>query len=357
MDFKDQIKILGERVAKLKDQIQTEEATKNAFIMPFIQSLGYDVFNPTEVVPEFISDIGIKKGEKIDYAIFKEGNPTILIECKHWAQNLNIHDGQLLRYFHVSKAKFGLLTNGINYRFYSDLVEANKMDEKPFLEFNINEIKDNQIEELKKFHKSIFDAESITNTASELKFMNELKVLIQQELINPTPDFVKHFARQVYPSVVTAKVLEQFTNLTKKSIQQHISDLITERLKTALTKEDEAAKEQENIQITNIEAESKVETTPDEIESFLIVKSILRQKVDLKRISHRDAQSYFAILLDDNNRKPICRMYLNGNKKFLVILDQNKKEVKNEIKTLDDIYLFSDLLIQITESYDKASEK
>ena len=357
MDFKDQIKILGERVAKLKDQIQTEEATKNAFIMPFIQSLGYDVFNPTEVVPEFISDIGIKKGEKIDYAIFKEGSPTILIECKHWAQNLNIHDGQLLRYFHVSKAKFGLLTNGINYRFYSDLVEANKMDEKPFLEFNINEIKDNQIEELKKFHKSIFDAESITNTASELKFMNELKVLIQQELINPTPDFVKHFARQVYPSVVTAKVLEQFTNLTKKSIQQHISDLITERLKTALTKEDEAAKEQENIQITNIESESKVETTPDEIESFLIVKSILRQKVDLKRISHRDAQSYFAILLDDNNRKPICRMYLNGNKKFLVILDQNKKEVKNEIKTLDDIYLFSDLLVQITENYDKSNEK
>jgi hypothetical protein len=139
MDFKDQIKQLGERVAKLKDQIQTEEATKNAFIMPFIQALGYDVFNPTEVVPEFISDIGLKKGEKIDYAIFKDGSPTILIECKHWAQNLNIHDGQLLRYFHVSKAKFGLLTNGIVYRFYSDLVAANKMDEKPFLEFNINE--------------------------------------------------------------------------------------------------------------------------------------------------------------------------------------------------------------------------
>ena len=212
MDFKDQIKQLGERVAKLKDQIQTEEATKNAFIMPFIQALGYDVFNPTEVVPEFISDIGLKKGEKIDYAIFKDGSPTILIECKHWAQNLNIHDGQLLRYFHVSKAKFGLLTNGIVYRFYSDLVAANKMDEKPFLEFNINEIKDNQVEELKKFHKTVFDAESITNTASELKFMNELKQLIQQELVNPTPDFVKHFARQVYPSVVTAKVLEQFTN-------------------------------------------------------------------------------------------------------------------------------------------------
>ena len=358
MDFKDQIKQLGERVAKLKDQIQTEEATKNAFIMPFIQALGYDVFNPTEVVPEFISDIGLKKGEKIDYAIFKDGSPTILIECKHWAQNLNIHDGQLLRYFHVSKAKFGLLTNGIVYRFYSDLVAANKMDEKPFLEFNINEIKDNQIEELKKFHKSVFDAESITNTASELKFMNELKQLIQQELVNPTPDFVKHFARQVYPSVVTAKVLEQFTNLTNKSIQQHISDLITERLKTALTKEDEETKKQEAVQaLEQVKLdEVKVVTTEEELEAFMIVKTILRKKISATRITHRDAQSYFAILLDDNNRKTICRLYLSGSKKFFVTLDDQKKEVKNEINTLDDIFKHSETLLKIVDNYDKLKE-
>jgi hypothetical protein len=358
MDFKDQIKQLGERVAKLKDQIQTEEATKNAFIMPFIQALGYDVFNPTEVVPEFISDIGLKKGEKIDYAIFKDGSPTILIECKHWAQNLNIHDGQLLRYFHVSKAKFGLLTNGIVYRFYSDLVAANKMDEKPFLEFNINEIKDNQVEELKKFHKSVFDADSITNTASELKFMNELKQLIQQELINPTPDFVKHFARQVYPSVVTAKVLEQFTNLTKKSIQQHISDLITERLKTALTKEDEETKKQEAVQALEQAKldEVKVVTTEEELEGFMIVKTILRQKISATRITHRDAQSYFAILLDDNNRKTICRLYLNGSKKFFVTLDDQKKEVRNEINSLDDIFKHSETLLKIVDNYDKSKD-
>ena len=358
MDFKDQIKQLGERVAKLKDQIQTEEATKNAFIMPFIQALGYDVFNPMEVVPEFISDIGLKKGEKIDYAIFKDGSPTILIECKHWAQNLNIHDGQLLRYFHVSKVKFGLLTNGVIYRFYSDLVAANKMDEKPFLEFNINEIKDNQIEELKKFHKTVFDAESITNTASELKFMNELKQLIQQELINPTPDFVKHLAKQVYPSVVTAKVLEQFTNLTKKSIQQHISDLITERLKTALTKENEETKKQEVVQALEKAKldEVKVITTEEELEGFMIVKTILRQKISATRITYRDAQSYFAILLDDNNRKTICRLYLNGNKKFFVTLDDQKKEVKIEIHTLDDIFKYSETLLKTVENYDKSKE-
>ncbi|MBS1638170.1 MAG: type I restriction enzyme HsdR N-terminal domain-containing protein [Bacteroidetes bacterium] len=357
MDFKDQIKQIGDRVNKLKDQIQTEEATKNAFIMPFLQTLGYDVFNPLEVVPEYVTDIGTKKGEKIDYAIFKDGSPTILVECKHWAQNLNLHDGQLLRYFHVSKAKFGLLTNGITYRFYSDLVEANKMDEKPFLEFNINEIKDNQIEELKKFHKTVFDAESITNTASELKYTNELKQLLQQELANPSAEFVKHFAKQVYPSNISAKVLEQFTNLTKKSIQQHISDLITERLKTALTKEDEKAKQEEALQAEQEkEDENKVVTTEEELEGFMIVKTILRQKINASRVTYRDAQSYFAILLDDNNRKTICRLYLSPTKKQFVTLDEQKKEVRNEITSLDDIFKYSETLLSIIDNYDKVKE-
>ena len=351
MDLKDQLKQLGDRVEKLKHQIQTEEATKNALIMPFIQYLGYDVFNPLEVVPEFVSDIGLKKGEKIDYAILKEGVPTILVECKHWAQNLNIHDGQLLRYFHVSKAKFGILTNGINYRFYSDLVEPNKMDEKPFLEFNINELRDNQIEELKKFHKANFNIENIVNTASELKFTNELKNLIQNELNNPSPEIVKYFAKQVYPGIITAKVLEQFTNLTKKSVQLHISELITERLKTALNKEDQVAKEQEAIKI--IEDKNKVETTEDELEAFMIVKTILRQKIEPSRITYRDAQSYCAILLDDNNRKTICRLYLNGGKKYFALMDEQKKEIKNEINTIDDVFNFSDDLLKYVEYLSK----
>jgi hypothetical protein len=296
----------------------------------------------------------LKKGEKIDYAIFKDGLPTILIECKDWRQNLNIHDGQLLRYFHVSKAKFGLLTNGITYRFYSDLVAPNKMDEKPFLEFNITEIKDNQIEELKKFHKANFDAESIVNTASEMKFMNELKHLLNKELSEPSPEFVKHFARQVYPSVITAKILEQFTELTKKSVQHYISDLITERLKIALSKEDEKNKIEnlsENSLERNSDDISKINTTEEELEGYLIVKTILRQKVSLSRITYRDAQSYFSVFLDDNNRKPVCRLYFNGNKKFIGLFDENKKETKIELENLDDIFNYSGELLATIELY------
>lgn len=358
MDFKDQIKLLGERVVKLKDQISTEEATKNAFIMPFLQTLGYDVFDPLEVVPEYVTDIGTKKGEKIDYAIFDESNnPTILIECKHWAQNLNLHDGQLLRYFHVSKAKFGILTNGIIYRFYSDLVEPNKMDEKPFLEFNISDIKHNQIDELKKFHKSNFDAESIVNTASELKLSNELRHLIQNEINDPSAEFVKFFAKQIYPSVITAKVLEQFTNLTKKSFNNYINDLITDRLKNALTKENKSSEvEYENNEVEGQSKESNIVTTEEELEGFMIVKTILRQKIPVNRISYRDAQSYFAILLDDNNRKTICRLYFNGVKKFFVTLDENKKEIRNEINSLDDIFNHSETLFSVVANIDTAKE-
>jgi predicted type IV restriction endonuclease len=354
MDLKDKLKQISERVVKLKEQILTEEATKNAFIMPFLQSLGYDVFNPLEVVPEFVADIGLKKGEKIDYAIFQDGNPTILIECKHWAQNLNLHDGQLLRYFHVSKAKFGILTNGIIYRFYSDLVEPNKMDEKPFLDIDITELKDNQIEELKKFHKAHFDADSIVNTASELKYMNELKGLIHHELINPSDDFVRYFAKQVYPSVVTAKVLEQFTSLTKRAIQQHINDLINDRLKHALNQEEEIRHENEiAAESFDISSEdSKVMTTKEELEGFMIVKTILRQIIPVNRVHYRDAQSYFAILLDDNNRKTICRLYLDGGKKYIATFDEQKKEIKNEITSLDDIFNFSEQLKNTVERYD-----
>jgi hypothetical protein len=230
------------------------------------------------------------------------------------------------------------------------------MDEKPFLEFNITEIKDNQIEELKKFHKANFDAESIVNNASELKYTIELKHLLQQELSNPSADFVKHFAKQVYPSMITAKILEQFTNLTKKSIQQHISDLITERLKTALTKEDEGAKANVAAINTASEDESKIATTVQELEAFMIVKTILRQHIPVARVTYRDAQSYFAILLDDNNRKSICRLYLDGSKKYIGTFDEQKKETKNEIITLDDIFKFSDALIKTVNGYDKTKE-
>lgn len=348
MDFKDQITQLASRVEKMLPQIQTEEATKNALVMPFIQIMGYDVFNPFEVNPEYIADLGIKKGEKVDYAIIKDGDPTILIECKHHLENLDPHNSQLFRYFHTTKAKFGLLTNGLVYRFYTDLVEKNKMDSTPFFEFRITEIKEAELAELKKFHKSYFDVDNITNTASELKYLNELKTLLHREIADPSESFVTFFTKQIYPNMITAKVKEQFAPIIKRSFNQLISDAINERLKSALNQEKQIDAA-ESIKIEEggvVEAATGIVTTEEEIEGFFIVKSILREVVEPKRITYRDALSYFAILLDDNNRKTICRLYLN-TKKYLVVLDENKKEIKHEIQSIDDLYAFADTLKEV----------
>lgn len=344
MDFKDAITQIADRITKLKGNLHTEEATKNALILPFISALGYDVFNPLEVLPEMCCDIGIKKGEKVDYAILKDGEPIMLIECKHWEQDLNLYDGQLLRYFHVSKAKFGVLTNGITYRFYTDLAEPNIMDEKPFLEVNLLDIKDAQIEELKKFHKSYFNVVDILSSASELKYMRELKSVISRELANPSADFVRYIGKQVYDGVFSPKIVEQFTTLVKRTISGYINDIISDRLTAAIKEEDTTAALSAKEPTEELQQEKhKIITTEDELEAFYIIKSILRKFVPAERVTYRDAQSYFAVFMDNNNRRTICRLYLDSEKnKAIVFLDENKKEVCHKIVAIDEIYQYEE---------------
>lgn len=351
MDFKDQIRQLGDRVAKMKDKILTEEATKTAFIMPFIQALGYDVFNPMEVVPEFVADIGIKKGEKVDYAILKDEAPVILVECKHWSADLDPHNSQLFRYFHTTSAKFGILTNGIVYRFYTDLVEPNKMDEKPFFEFKIDDLKDTQVDKLREFHKSYFSLDTIINTASELKYMSELRNMIVKELSDPSDEFARYFARTVYPSNVTPKVLDQFKGLVKRSFQQFVNDAISERLKSALATDQQKVEQMEKEELKSDVGEEKVQTTAEEMEAFYIVRAIVCAKINVTRVVHRDQQSYFGILLDDNNRKPICRLHFNSKKKYVTFFNGGKEE-KVEIKSSSELYEHGSRLVAIVEQYE-----
>ena len=361
MQTSELIRSLGERFLELKENIQTEEATKNAFIMPFIQVLGYDVFNPLEVVPEFITDIGTKKGEKIDYAIFQNGHPVILIECKHWSKNLNLHDNQLLRYFHVSKAKFALLTNGIEYRFYSDIESPNKMDEVPFFSFDITSINEAQIEELMKFHKKHFEVDKIINTASELKYVNQIKLLLGEEMKTPSEAFVKFIVSSVYSGRATEKVMAQFKDFAQRASAQLLSELVSNRLKNALNQSvsnvNDMPLQQTSPETALANDDRKIETTVEEMEGYFIVKALLRKKIPVNRIAYRDAQSYFAILLDDNNRKTICRFYFNSSRKYIAILDKDKKESRIELKTLDDLYNFQTSLMETIENFEQQTSK
>lgn len=348
MELHNQIKTLADKINKLKDKIETEESTKHAFVLPFINILGYDTFNPTEVVPEFTADLGLKKGEKVDYAIFENNAPILIIECKNWKESLDNHNSQLFRYFHATKTRFALLTNGIQYRFYTDLEQTNKMDEKPFLDFDITKIKDNEIHEILKFHKSNFDVNKIVNNASALKYTKEIKKCISEELASPNYDFVKLFANKVYSGRLTEKVMDEFTILVHKAFNQTISEKVNDRLNSALNKE---AEKQELDTIEVIEEESKIVTTDEELEGFRIIVAILRRKISTDRIVHRDTQSYFGILLDDNNRKPLCRLHLNAGTKYIGIFDEQKNETREVIQSIDDIYQFEDRLLSTVEYY------
>lgn len=357
MDFSDKLKQFSKRAEAIKSNLATEEATKTALIMPFFALLDYDIFNPLEFVPEFIADVGIKKGEKVDYAIMNEGKSVILIEAKAINDTLTKHDAQLFRYFTVTEAKFAILTNGIVYKFYTDLEEKNKMDEKPFLEINILDMTDAQLIELKKFTKDIFDIDTIFNTASELKYTSLIKCQLTNQLNNPSDDFVRFMINDFYTGVKTSNVVERFKPIVKKSFQQFVNDFMNDKIKSILVNNEEKEKEEvvEDVQVVEIDTknieESKIVTTEEEIQGINIVKSILSEGVPIDHVTYKDVERYCGILYKNNTRKWICRLYFNSNKKSITIADENKKEVRYYIESLNDIYKYKNELIESLNRY------
>lgn len=355
MDFIERINVLARRIPQIQNNLLTEEATKNALIMPFLDKvLGWDVYDPTEVIPEFTADTASKKGEKVDYALMKDGEVQILIECKKYGEKLTIkHASQLFRYFSVTNARLAILTNGAEYQIFTDSDAPNKMDEKPFLKFDLESIDEHIIPEVKKLAKSVFNIDSIVSSAGELKYLSQIKKIIAEQFKEPEEEFVRFFASRSYEGTLTPKVKQQFYDITHKALMQFLSDSINERLKTALSNDKTASEAQQQEVIVKTEDEkAKVVTTSEEIEGYNIIKAILRQKVDLSRVIARDTQSYFGILLDDNNRKPLCRLHFNAKQKYLGIIGPDKDETRHPIDKLDDIFNFSEQLLNTATFYE-----
>lgn len=357
MELNEKLYEFVQRIEPLKDSITTEEATKTSMIMPFFQLLGYDVFNPLEFAPEFTADVGIKKGEKVDYAIMLDQEPLILIECKPCNKSLDKHSSQLFRYFGTTNAKFAILTNGISYQFYTDLEDKNKMDMRPFLTVDLLKLKDRDITEIAKFQKGVIDVDNILNSAENLKYSRLIKDCFAEQIESPSPEFVKFILNYVYDGVKTQKIIEDFTPIVKRAISQYINDSMNTKIKAALNNQDESDDSNiddvpETAKDTKTEnKEHKIITTIEELESYAIIKPILRTIVDSDRIAYRDTESYFGILLDDNNRKWICRVHLMTSVKYLTIADENKNGVRYDIESIDDIYKYSKELKEACERY------
>lgn len=355
MDFIDEIKQFSKRVESLKDSLTTEEATKTSLIMPFFALLGYDVFNPTEFVPEYTADVGIKKGEKVDYAILSNGEPVILIEAKWVNEPLQKHGSQLFRYFGTTNAKFGILTNGVIYRFYTDLEEPNRMDEKPFLEINMLDIKETKVAELKKFQKSAFNIDEIFNAASQLKYSNEIKNVFSQDLQNPSDNLVKYFLSSVYSGQKTQNAIEKFRPIVKQSLNQFITEMMNDKIKTALGSDDVAAP-MEPVPAPVEEApeqpkEKNITTTELELEAYFIIKNLLKDLVPINDITYKDNERYMAILLQNKTTKWVCRLYFNSSNKYITIPDSAKKEQRFDIDNVYDIENHKDKLIEAVNMY------
>lgn len=338
MEFTEDIKTLAERFSTMKNSILTEEATKMSLILPFFQLLGYNVFNPTEFCPEYTADVGIKKGEKVDYAILVNNEPVILIEAKSITKKLDKHSSQLFRYFVTTPAKFAILTNGLNYKIYTDLEEPNKMDKEPFMEFDLLNLKDGQIEQIEKFHKKFLDVEDILNTASILKYNTLFKKYIEQQLNNPSSDFVKLFLQPFYKGAKTQAVIEKFKPILKNSLKEYINETVNSKIKFALDS-------------TSIIPNEEHIATNNEWEALTIIKDILKDTLITEDITHKHTGSYLAILYKNNTRKWICRINLYSSQKTLILPDENKKEQKHPINEIGNIRDFATDIIAVTKRY------
>ena len=351
MDFEESITQIADKVVKLKGSIETEEATKNAFIMPFIDSvLGYDVFDPNEVVPEFTADVGVKKGEKVDYALVLDGQVQILIECKKIGATLSLENAnQLYRYFACTRSRIGVLTNGQVWNFYMDLDEPNRMDSKPFLVLDLLDIDKAVLPELQKLTKPSFDIDSIASSAEELKYVSAIKRVIAEEFKSPSDDIVRLLAGRVYDGAFRQSVMEKFRGLVEKAMKRYLSDQVNDRLTTALGADDVKIAPQIDPQDDapqEIEGQMQdgIVTTEEEIAAYRIVKAIACSDVDPERITMRDAKKYCAIFLDDNNRRPIVRLYFNTKQRYIGLFDAEKNCTKVPIDNLNGIYAYAEAI-------------
>lgn len=359
MDFIDQLKLISQRVNALKDQLQTEEATKMSLVIPFFQCLGYDVFNPLEFVPEYIADVCTKKGEKVDYAIMIDGQPKIIVEAKMIGMPLDKFGNQLTRYFSCTDSKFGILTDGVEYRFFTDIDEPNKMDRTPFFTFRITDLRQSDITEIEKFQKSTFNANEVFVAAEDLKYTSAIESFVKTQFATPNDDFVKYLISKVYNGKRVQSAIYKFKPIVKKSLNQLIEELVNERLTQALTREKPAVETSTPPEQKNTPVDSRIETTQEEIDAYDIVKSMLKTILPADKISYNDTVYYFSINFGEKRTDWICRLVLKDKVKYIVIpsndADARKHNIgygkRYELENVNSLYNLADLIKESAKKF------
>jgi len=228
-----------------------------------------------------------------------DGDPAILFECKQVTDNLESAPlSQLMRYFAATEARIGILTNGIVYKFFSDLDESNKMDKRPFLVIDLENLSDRAIEEINRFTRQGFDVEGTLEAAAVLKYTRGMKHILGNQLNTPDDAFIRWLVKQVYNGVLNQKQMERFTPLVGRAMREFINDRINETLTKALGRNSDGEDVlDEDSEDAVEEPDDGIITTPTEIEGYAIVKSILRPVVDTSRVIEIDRKTFLWNLL------------------------------------------------------------
>lgn len=336
MDFAEEIKLFSNRIMQIKDKIQTEEAVKTSIVLPFFHLLGYDIFNPEEFIPEYTTDVGIKKGEKIDYVIMNELSPVLLIEVKNCPdKNLKRHISQLFRYFAVSKARYGMLTNGFRFILYTDLDEKNIMDTESFFEFNMLDLSDNDIIEISKYTKRNFNVDEIYESASELRYLSKIKQLIISQSKKPSDAFINYILSEIHIGRKTKTLVDIFREYTKVA------------LKTLILDNKQNFNYDSNLDVDTME--TSITMTQIEMESFYIVKSILRKTIAPENINFIDSETYFTVIVKNDSEKWICKISMKDKREITLPYNNEAGEITYNFESIDDLYELHKELVDIAK--------
>lgn len=313
--FKQRVLAHTEHIKKVSEFCTTEETTKQALILPLLDILGFSAFDPTKVRAEHIADFpGAKAGERVDYALFSNWLPVMFIEAKACSQNLNNHCPQLSRYYNATpEVAISAITNGREWRFFTDLVNKNIMDDKPFLTLHLDKPTDDAAEQLLRFHHDQFQPDALRALAEESIYLSAFRDTIGEILKECDTDFVRYVAgRANIQRTFTARFLEQMQPIVKQALAHSVSALVATSLNKAPdpTPEPVILAEVQDPDAPIVDpVNPKIVTTASERKLFDIITDLLPGE-DLQG---RDTESYYAVLYQGKTNRWLVRYW--GDKK------------------------------------------
>ena len=228
------LQVISQRAEVQREQLTTEESIKTALVLPLLEALGYDFHNPSEVAAEFTADVGTKSGEKVDYAILRDGKPILLFECKPLGNPMReAQISQLTRYFNNTDAAVGVLTNGVVYKFFTDLEKTNIMDQSPFLEVDISKADQRAVAELQRFAKGRFDPEetkaAAQNAIAEAKVIRDVKAKLGEMYNDPDDEFSKALTGDVRNVFGVRRTTQSLMERVRQLVKQGFHEFMRER--------------------------------------------------------------------------------------------------------------------------------